>query len=100
MGGWLQFGRGELGWERKMRNRGGENRQSVYILPFIDGITDGLLSSVYPSVHLTVKGPRHYMKILVSLYGDPGLNPSIILSVKSSEKIQHHHIISCFQNST
>ena len=22
MGGWMQFGRGELGWERRRRNRG------------------------------------------------------------------------------
>jgi len=34
-----------------------------------------------------------------SLYGDPGLNPSVIPSVKSSEKIQRHHTVSYFQNS-
>jgi hypothetical protein len=39
-GGWLQFGRGELGWGRRRRNRGGENWQSVDILAFTDGITD------------------------------------------------------------
>jgi len=27
-GGCLQFGRGELGWERKRKNRGGEGRQN------------------------------------------------------------------------
>ena len=33
----------------------------------------------------------------MSLYGDPGLNPSIIPSVKSSEKNPHHHIVATFQ---
>jgi len=40
-GGWLKFGRGELGWGRRRRNRGGESRQNVDILAFTDGITDG-----------------------------------------------------------
>ena len=65
MGGWLQFGRGELGRERKRRNRGGESQQSVYILAFIDGITDRHVPSVYPSVMLTVNGPRHCTEIPV-----------------------------------
>jgi len=46
-GGWLKFGRGELGWGRRRRNRGGESRQSVDILAFTDGITDGEVLSVY-----------------------------------------------------
>jgi hypothetical protein len=45
MGGWLQFGKGELGWGRRRRNRGKESRQSGYILTFTDGITDGHVPS-------------------------------------------------------
>ena len=63
MGVWLQFGRGEVGWERRRRrNRGRECRQmSGYIMVFSDGITDGFLLSVIPSVTV----PRHCMTISV-----------------------------------
>ena len=61
MGGWLQFGRGELGWGRRRKSRGGESRQSVYILAFTDGITDGHV----PSVILTLNGSRHCTEIPV-----------------------------------
>jgi len=61
MGVWLQFGRGELGWGRRRRNRGREYRQSGYILATINGITNGTFPSVYSSVSL----PRHCMEILV-----------------------------------
>jgi hypothetical protein len=59
MGGWLQFGRGEVGWERRRRrNRGRECWQmGGYIIVFSDGITDGRNPSV------TV--PRHCMAISV-----------------------------------
>ena len=60
MGGWLQFGRRELGWGRRRRNRG-ESWQSGYVLAFTDGITDGHV----PSVILTVNGTRHYTEIPV-----------------------------------
>jgi len=50
MGGWLQFGRGEVGWGRRRRNRGRECRQSGYILTFTDGIIDRHVPSVYSSV--------------------------------------------------
>jgi len=69
----LQFGRGELGWGRRRRNKGGEGRQSGDVLTFTDGITDGLISLVMPSTILLVNG--------MSLYGDPGLNPSVSPSV-------------------
>jgi len=59
MGGWLQFGRGEVGWERRRRrNRGRECRQmGGYIMVFSDGITEGINSSVIPSVqcHVTIR---------------------------------------------
>ena len=44
LGGWLFAvwqGRGELGWGRRRRNRGGEGRQRGHILTFSDGFTDG-----------------------------------------------------------
>jgi len=63
--GCLQFGRGELGWERKRRNRGGEGQQSGDILTFPDGITDGLILSVIPSAILTVNWSRHCTEIPV-----------------------------------
>jgi hypothetical protein len=65
MSGWLQFGMGELGWGRRRRNIRGESRQNVYILAFTDGITDDHVLSAYPSVIITVNGPRHCTEILV-----------------------------------
>ena len=55
--------RGELGWGRRRRNRGGEGRQSGHILTF----ADGCIPSVIPSAILTVNRPRHYTKIPVSI---------------------------------
>jgi hypothetical protein len=49
----------------RRRNRGGESRQSVDILAFIDGITDGYVLSVYPSVILTVNASHHCTEIPV-----------------------------------
>jgi hypothetical protein len=61
MGGWLQFGRGELGWGRRRgrrrRNRGRKSRHSGYILAF----TDENVSSVSPPVTM----PRHCTEIPV-----------------------------------
>jgi hypothetical protein len=37
----------------------------VYILAFTDGITNGHVPSVYPSVIVMVNGPRHYTEIPV-----------------------------------
>ena len=59
----MQFGREELGWRRKRgrrkRNRERESRQSGYILAFTDGINDGHVPLVSPSVNV----PRHCMEI-------------------------------------
>jgi len=63
--GCLQFERGELGWGKRRRNRGGDSRQSCDILTFADGITDGLMMSMVPSVILTVNWSCHYMEIPV-----------------------------------
>jgi hypothetical protein len=65
MGGWLQFGRGEVGRGRRRRNRGRECRQSGYILAFTDGITDGTFPSVKLSVIPPVNVPCHYTEISV-----------------------------------
>jgi len=70
MGGWLQFGRGEVVWERRRgrrrRNRGREYcRHSGYIMAFTDGISDIYILSVIPSVIPMVKVPRHCTAISV-----------------------------------
>jgi len=65
MGGWMQFGRGEVGWGRRRRNREGECRQSGYIWTFTDGITDGHVPSIYPSVIPPVTVPCHCTEISV-----------------------------------
>jgi len=62
-GNCLQFGRGELGWGRRRRNRGGEERQSGDILTFVDGIIDILIMSKIPLVILMVNWSRHCTKI-------------------------------------
>jgi len=58
----LQFGRGELGWERRRRNRE-EGRQSGNILTFTDGIIDGLILLVIPLAILTVNRSCHCTEI-------------------------------------
>jgi len=65
MGDWLQFGRGEVGWERKRRNRGRECWQSGYIMAFTDGIIDETFLSICPSVIPPVKVPCHCTDIPV-----------------------------------
>jgi len=69
IGGWLQFGRGEVGWGRKggrkRRNRRRKCRQTGYILTFTDGITDGTCPSVYPSVSPPMTVSRHCTEISV-----------------------------------
>ena len=90
MGGWLQFGRGELGWGRRRGNRGGESRQSVYKWSFY--LWNHRRMRV---VGISVDDSNGERATL--LYGDPGLNPSVSPSVKSSEKIPRHHIVSFFK---
>jgi hypothetical protein len=94
MGVWLQFGREELGWGRRRRNRGREYRQSGYILAmgvwlqfgrgelgwgrrrrnrgreyrqsgYILATIDGITNETFPSVYSSVSLPRHCMEILV-----------------------------------
>jgi hypothetical protein len=45
LGGELQFGRGEVGWERRRRRNRGRGCRWIggHIMVFSDGITDGLL---------------------------------------------------------
>jgi len=61
--GCLQFGRGELGWGRRRRNRGGEGRQSGDILTFTNEITNRLIPSVILSTILMVNRSRHCTEI-------------------------------------
>jgi hypothetical protein len=60
-GGCLQFGRGELGWGRRRRNKGGDSWQNGDILTFTDGIIDGLIMLVI----LMVNWSRHCIEIPV-----------------------------------
>jgi hypothetical protein len=55
LGGELQFGRGEVGWERRRRRNIGRECRSIggHIMVFSDGITDGRNPSVIPSVKVT-----------------------------------------------
>jgi hypothetical protein len=63
----LQFGRGELGWGRRRRNREEEGRPSGYILALTDGNTNGLIMSVIlsviPSISMTVNWSRYCTEI-------------------------------------
>jgi hypothetical protein len=61
----LKFGRGELGWGRRRKNKGGEGRQSGYISTLNDQNTDGLILSEIPSVSLMVNWSRHCTEIPV-----------------------------------
>jgi len=60
-GGVVVCSRGELGWGRRRRNRGGEGRQGGHILTFADGFTDGCI----PSAILTINRSRHCTEIPV-----------------------------------
>ena len=78
MGGWLQFGRGEVGWGRRRRNRGRESvgKGSIYWRLPTDSPTE---YSVGKSVVDFAGGSD------MSLLGCPCLNPSVFPSVNSSE---------------
>jgi hypothetical protein len=65
LGGLVVCSRGELGWGRRRRNRGGEGRQSGHILTFADIFTNEIILSVSPSVILTVNRARHRTEISV-----------------------------------
>jgi hypothetical protein len=65
VGGSVVCSRGELGWGRRRRNRGGEGRQSGYILIFADGFTDKIIPSLIPSAILMVNRARHCTEISV-----------------------------------
>ena len=90
MGGWLQFGRGELGWEEGEEEREIEEERVGRV-----GIY-WLLPMESPTKHSVGKSAG---ECATSLYGDPSLNPSVIPSVKSSEKNPHHHTVATFQKS-
>jgi len=63
LGGEVQFGRGEVGWERRRRRNSG--RECRHITVFSDGITDGLLPLMIPSAISSVKVSRHCTAISV-----------------------------------
>ena len=61
----MQFKRGELGWGRRRRNKGGEGRQSGDTLTFAEGIIDRLMLSMVPLAILMVNWLRHCTEISV-----------------------------------
>ena len=78
-GGCLQFRRGELGWERRRRNKGGEGQQSGDIIHFCrwnHRRTPSVDDFVYNS-----NG-----ELVMSLYVGPNLNPLVTPLVKSPAK--------------
>jgi len=97
MGGWLQFGRGEVGWGRRRgrrrRNRGREEeRVSAEV--------------VYTGVYRRIHWRKYSIDITVgdfagvsdmSLLGCLGLNPSVFPSVNSSEKNPRHPAVAIFK---
>jgi len=64
-GGLVVCSKGELGWERRRRNRGGEGPHSWHILTFTDGFTDRIIPFVIPSAILTINRARHCTEIPV-----------------------------------
>jgi hypothetical protein len=54
-----------LGWGRRRRNRGGDNRQSCDILTFAEGIIDRLMLSMVSLAILMVNWLRHCTEISV-----------------------------------
>jgi len=86
MSGWLQFGRGEVGWGRRRRNRGRECRQSGYIFYCYRWNHRQTRSVGIPVGDSTCES-------VTSLYEDPGLNSSVI----PSETNPRHHTVATFQ---
>jgi hypothetical protein len=93
MGGWLQFGRGEVGWGRRRRNRGREDERVS---------EEAVCTGVYRRNHRW----KYSVGITVgdfagvsdtSLLGCPGLNPSVFPSVNSSEKNPRHPAVAIFK---
>jgi len=80
MGVWLQFGRGEVGWERRRtRNRGRECRQM--------GAYNGFFRRNHRRIHSVGESAT-------SLYGYLSLNPSVISVGKIAWR---HHVVAYFQ---
>jgi len=91
MGGWLQFGRGEVRRERRRRNRGRECRQRGCVYNGFYRWKHRRNLSVSISIGDSVGDSA------TSLYDYLSLNPSVIPSVKSSEKTPRHHTVASFQ---
>ena len=73
-GGWLFSVGGYLdAGGRRRRNKGWEGRWPGHILINTNGITDKIIPSVTPLA-------------ILSVYGHPGLNPTVFSSVKPSTK--------------
>jgi len=95
--GWLAAvweGRGGMGKKKKEKQRKRVSTEGVYIMVFTDGIHRRIHSvgdSIGDSVGDSIGDSA------MSLYGYLSLNPSVIPSVKSSEKTPRHHVVAPFQ---
>jgi hypothetical protein len=86
MGGWLQFGRGEVGWGRRRRNRGREEKRVS-----VEAVYTGVYRRHHRRKYSVGKPVGDFTGVCdTSLLGCPGLNPSVFSLVNSSEKNPHH----------
>ena len=98
MGGWLQFGRGEVGWGRRRgrrrRNRGREEeRVSAEV------VYTGVYRWHHQRKYSVGKTVGDFAGVSdTSLLGCPGLNPSVFPSVNSSEKNPRHPTVAFSKN--
>jgi len=74
-----------LGWGERRRNRRGEGRQSSDLLTLTEGIADRILLLVISSSVGDSLG-NFDGELVMSLYGDSSLNPSVISLVKLPPK--------------
>jgi hypothetical protein len=96
MGGWLQFGRGEEGWGRRRGRKRRRRRMGKRVS------AEWVYIGFYRWNHrrtgfVGIPVGDSAGECATSLYGDPCLNPSVIPSVKSSEKNPCHHTVATFQ---
>jgi len=97
MGGWLQFGRGEVGWGRRRgrrrRNRGREEERVS-----VEAVYTGVYRRNHRQKYSVGNTVGDFAGVSdTSLLGCPGLNPSVFPSVNSSEKNPRHPAVAIFK---
>ena len=95
MDGWLQFGRGEVGWGRRRRNRGREEERVS-----VEAVYTGVYRRNHRQKYSVGNTVGDFAGVSdTSLLGCPGLNPSVFPSVNSSEKNPRHDVVATFKKS-